>query len=149
MSETRNSQVCVDASLLLWALLPYPMSDNAQAHLARWQESQTGLLAPALLAFEITSSLRRLVYLGELNEAEGEAALANFARMGVRLSHRKSIFPLAWKLAKQHNRPRAYDTAYLALAMLEDCPFWTADRRLYNAVNSELSWVHWVGEPAA
>ncbi|GIV76846.1 MAG: hypothetical protein KatS3mg050_1240 [Litorilinea sp.] len=63
----------------------------------------------------------------------------------IRLSHRKGIFPLAWELAKQFNQPRAYDTAYLALAQLHQCDFWTADEKLYNAVKDALPWVKWVG----
>ena len=45
----------------------------------------------------------------------------------------------------QFNQPTAYDTAYLALAQLDRCDFWTADRRLYNTVKEELPWVKWIG----
>ena len=61
-----NSRVCIDASLLIWALVPYPLSANARALLATWQQSQATLIAPALLAFEVTASLRRFVYLREI-----------------------------------------------------------------------------------
>ena len=50
-----------------------------------------------------------------------------------------------WELAHEFNRPRAYDTAYLALAQLLGCELWTADERLYNAVQGKLAWVKWVG----
>jgi predicted nucleic acid-binding protein len=89
--------------------------------------------------------LRRLVYLKELTAQEGEEAFAGFRRIRVRLSHRQSIFPLAWQLAKRFNRSRAYDTAYLALARLTGCEFWAADEKLYNTVRHELSWVKWIG----
>ena len=45
----------------------------------------------------------------------------------------------------RYNRPRAYDAAYLALAELRGCEFWTTDERLYNAVSHDLTWVKWVG----
>ena len=144
-----NSRICVDASLLIWALLPYPMSANARTLLATWQQSQTTLIAPALMAFEVTSSLRRLVHLREITAAEGEEAFASFQRVKVRLSHRQTLFPLAWQLAKQFKRPRAYDTAYLALAQLDHCDFWTADEKLYNSVKDALPWVHWVGNASS
>jgi len=73
-------------------------------------------------------------------------AFANFLRIGIRYSKRRAIFPLAWQLAKQFDRPGAYDAAYLALAQLRGCELWTADERLYNAVSRELPWVKWVGE---
>lgn len=59
------------------------------------------------------------------------------------------MFPLALRLAQEFNRPRAYDTAYLALAELRRCEFWTADERLYNSVRDRLDWVHWVGDSRA
>jgi predicted nucleic acid-binding protein len=49
-------------------------------------------------------------------------------------------------LAQQFGRPRAYDTAYLALAQINQCEFWTADEKLYNSVKEKVSWVHWIGE---
>ena len=133
-----NSRVCVDGSLLIWSLAPYPMSDRALSLLASWQQSGTAMVAPALLAFEVTSSLRRLVHLGELSPEEGDEAFTAFTQMDISLSHRQAIFPLAWQMAKRFGRPRAYDTAYLALAQLDGCDFWTADERLYNALGREL-----------
>jgi predicted nucleic acid-binding protein len=141
-----NSPVCIDANLIIRALTPGPFTGNVLALLAHWQQQQQDLIAPALLAFEVTSTLRRLVHLRELTPEEGEEAFRGFLRVRVRLTHRQSLFPLAWRLARQYQRPRAYDTAYLALAQLHQCEFWTADERLYNAVRHDLAWVKWVGE---
>jgi predicted nucleic acid-binding protein len=128
--------------------VPGPFSQEAEERLAAWQRTDTSLLVPALLAFEVTASVRRMVYLKTLLPVRGEAAFAAFLRIPVRLSHRKSIFPLAWALAKQFNLPRAYDTAYLALAQLNRCDFWTADEKLYNAVRAQVPWVKWIGNAA-
>ena len=141
-----NSLVCVDASLLIRTLVPDAYSPHCESLLNDWLETDTRLIAPALLAFEVTATLRRLVYQQAISPERGEAAFAAFQRIPVRLSHRQQIFPLAWDLAKQLNRPRAYDTAYVATAQLSRCAFWTADERLYNAVKSQLNWVRWVGE---
>jgi predicted nucleic acid-binding protein len=111
----------------------------------KWEQEKRTLIAPALLAFEVISSLRRILYLKELTTHESEEVFERFLRMDIRLSSRRSIFPLAWSLAKEFNRPRAYDSAYLALASLADCVFWTADERLYNAVKDRLPWVKWIG----
>lgn len=142
-----NLAVCVDASLILRTLVPDTYTDQALALLARWQREQTTLVAPALLAFEVTATLRRYVHFKRIVPAQGESAFALWQALGIRLSHRKAIFPLAWELAKRFQRPTAYDTAYLALAHLLLCDFWTADEKLYNAVKDELAWVKWVGNP--
>jgi predicted nucleic acid-binding protein len=98
-----------------------------------------------LFAFEVTSTLRRLVYLDELTASEGEEAFRRFLDIPVRLSHRRAIFPVAWKLAQDFNLSHAYDSSYLALAQIHRCEFWTADERLYNTVRDRLSWVRWIG----
>ena len=103
-------------------------------------------MASALLAFEVTSVLRRLVYLGELTVDEGERAFERFRRMRIRYTHRQAIFPVAWQLAKDYNRPHAYDTSYVAVAQLHDCQFWTGDRRLYNSVAEGIESVRSIGE---
>jgi predicted nucleic acid-binding protein len=80
-----------------------------------------------------------------ITPARGDEAFAQFLRIPIRLSTRRSIYPLAFRLAKEFNRPRAYDTAYIALANLAGCELWTADERLYNAVVNRLAFVKWVG----
>ena len=97
-------------------------------------------------AIEIVSALHRLTRSGRIAPQRGEAALSAFLALEIRWSHRRDILPLAWELARRFDRPTAYDAAYLALAQLHDCEFWTADERLYNAVKPELPWVRWLGE---
>lgn len=141
-----KSPVCVDASLIVRTLVPGPLTEGALALLEKWRREEISRIAPALIAFEVTSTLRRLVYREVITPEEGKEAFEEFMTLDIRLSHRKGIFPLAWELAKQFNRPRAYDTAYLAYARLNNCNFWTADEKLYNAVKKELDWVKWIGD---
>jgi predicted nucleic acid-binding protein len=141
-----ESLVSIDANVVVWSLVPSPLSDKAQELLGAIQAHQLTLVAPALLAFEVTSVLTRLVYLKALTRDEGEEAFAIFQRIPMRLSSRKGIIPLAWRLAEQFNRPRAYDTSYLAVAQLYGCELWTADEKLYNVVGGQLPWVKWLGD---
>ena len=143
-----RSSVCVDASLLIRVLVPGPYSDIAHSRMAMWLADQTAMLAPALAAYEVTSTLRRLVHLRAITPEQGDTAFQQFLLLDIRFSNRRDMFPLAWKLAKRLNRPRAYDTAYIALARLSQCELWTADERLYNAVRGDLPEVRWLGEAA-
>jgi predicted nucleic acid-binding protein len=81
-----NSPVCVDANLIVWTLVPAPLSDKAEALLERWWQKQVTFIAPALFAFEATSSLRRLVYLHVIGPAEGEQAFETFLELDICLS---------------------------------------------------------------
>lgn len=146
MRESKNYSICIDANVIVWSLVPAPLSDAATRVVEKHRQNELSLVAPALLAFEVTASLRRLVFLEEITPDQGEEAFQDFLKIDVDLSQRTDIFPLAWKFAKQFNRPRAYDTVYLALSRLRDCEFWTADKRLYNAVRGELEWVKWIGD---
>lgn len=141
-----KSVVCVDASLMVRTLVPGSFTEQALALVATWRREQVMLVAPALLAFEVTATLRRYVHFQRIMPAQGEKAFEQFLQIDLRLSHRQRIFPLAWALAKQFHRPTAYDTVYLALAQLNHCDFWTADEKLYNAVRHALPWVKWIGE---
>jgi predicted nucleic acid-binding protein len=113
-----QSLICVDANVVLWSLVPSPLSDKAEKLLEETLANQVTIVAPTLLAYEVTSVLRRLVHLRALTPVEGEEAFETFSRIPIRLSHRKGVIPLSWRLAKQLNRPRAYDTSYLAVAQI-------------------------------
>lgn len=119
---------------------------QSEAILRDSRKAGARLVAPALLAFEVTSVLRRLVYLGDISANEGERAFDQFRRLQIRYTHRQAIFPLAWQLARELNRPRAVHTAYVAVAQMHDCELWTADRRFYNAVTDEVDTVRWIGD---
>ena len=131
--------VCVDASLLLILLLPDERREFVRALWARWQAERATLLGPSLLYEEVPSVLRAAVFFGRLRPEEGEEAFETFCAMGIGVSRRPDLHRLAWELAKQHRRPRVYDSFYLAAAQAEGCELWTGDRRLANAVS--LPWV--------
>jgi predicted nucleic acid-binding protein len=139
----------VDANVVVWSLVPSPLSAQADQFFEDATVRQLTLVAPALLSFEVSSVLRRLVYLRALTPDEGEEAFAIFQRMPIRLSQRRAIVPLAWQLAKEFGRPRTYDAAYLAVAQLYGCELWTADEKLFNAVSRRLPWVRWLGDYAS
>ena len=56
----------------------------------------------------------------------------------------RQLSAFAW--TRRLNRAAAYDSFYLALAEGLQCDLWTADRRLFNAV--DLPWVHLAGAPS-
>lgn len=141
-----NSVVCVDASLVVRTLVYGPYSAETTFLLKQWSSQGTTLIAPSLFVFETASTLRRLVYHREITEQEGEEAFRFLLMLKIRLSHRRAVISASWDLAQAFSRPRAYDTAYLALAQLHRCDLWTADEKLYNTVRGALPWVRWVGD---
>lgn len=133
--------VCVDASLALKLVLLEDDSDRAEALWANWITQDITVIAPYLLAYEVSSVIRNKIYCGKITSEDGDLAFAKVHAQGIVLLHPKELAPTAWDLARQFNRPTAYDSQYLALAQILDCELWTADKRLYNAVHDTLPWV--------
>src|SRR5437763_118156 len=86
--------------------------------LAAAQQQAAELTAPTLLAFEVSSTLRRLVHLREISSEHGERAFAQFQRLPIHLSSRRAVYPIAWRMSADFGLARTYDTSYLALARL-------------------------------
>jgi len=112
----------------------------------RVSEEKTELIGPPLLFAEVSSVLRLRVFLGEFQPDEGDGFLEELFRLEIAEVNPPGLTRAAWELAKRFNHPRTYDAQYLALAELEGCEFWTADRRLYNSVRDQLPWVKLAGE---
>jgi len=141
-----TSWICVDSSILLKLVLNEPDSPLAERLWQNWLANNVQPVAPFLFAFEITAVIRKVVYRGLLDPQLGQEALKKALAFNVSLQTFPEIHQNAWELATQFNRPTAYDAHYLALAKNLGCEFWTADQRLFNAVQQQLSWVHWLGE---
>ena len=137
-------QVCVDASLALMLLLPHERTPKGEALWRSWRESHTLVVTAPLFFAETTSVLREAVHFGRITPEEGEIAFDDVYKLSVEGLDLPQLQRRAWELAKEYNRPRAYDAQYLAVASILGCELWTADRRLVNAVSTP--WVRWVGE---
>ncbi len=139
-----DKRVCVDASLVLEVLLPYPASDNGARLWEVWTDSQMEVFAPPLFFAELTSVLRESVHFDRITAEHGEEAFNLSQGLRIRPFDTDALQRRAWDLARQYNRPRAYDAQYLAAASLLGCDLWTADRKMVNAV--PVPWLKWVGD---
>jgi len=138
--------VCVDASLVLAWLLPEQLSGAAFILKELWDEEGAELIAPPLVQMEVPSGLRQAVYRGRITLDEGDEALKAFLEMDIRIRQPDGLLGRAWELGKTVNAPRLYDLYYLALAEMERCELWTADRRLVNLAGSRSAAVKWIGD---
>lgn len=138
--------VCVDASLVLAWLLPEELSAKAFAQKAQWDEQNTELIAPPLLMAEVPSALRQSVYRHRVPLVQGDEAFKEFLEMGIRIRQPEGLLTHAWDLGKALNASRLYDMYYLALAEMERCELWTADRRLLNLAAPRWALVRWIGD---
>lgn len=141
-----QTQICVDASVALKLVLDEKDSDKAHALWTSWVTEEIDVIAPCHLAFEVTSVIRNHVYRGEISAEAGQLAFEAIHAQGIKLIHPDILHEKAWKLAQQFDRPTAYDAYYLALGEIAACDVWTADGRLYRAVEDTLQWVRWLDD---
>lgn len=133
--------IVIDASLVLKLFLNEPDSAQFRRRWQQWEQGGEVLIAPPLFRSETLSVLRRSVYRGLLLSPEGDHAFAALEKLEVEIHEPPGLYRVAWELAGRFNRPTVYDCCYLALAAISGCDFWTADRRLVNAIGASLPWV--------
>lgn len=144
MSET----VVVDTSIVVkWALNEKDTS-TALALLESWTNEKTIVLAPAILAYEVTNAIYQRVRRNEMELQQAQQWIVKIFHTEIifLFSQDPSLSLRAMSLAHTFNLPATYDAHYLALAETKSCELWTADTRLWNTVQGKLKWVRWLGE---
>jgi predicted nucleic acid-binding protein len=139
-----NSKVCVDASFALNLVLPEDYSDKVHLIWSQWVKKRADIYAPYLLMYETQSVIRNKVYHEQLTLDEGTMASEVLREQEIIFHHSLMTEKLAWDFAKKYNRPTLYDTFYLAVAKELKTELWTADKRLCNSLNNEITWVRYV-----
>ncbi|MGB6873248.1 MAG: type II toxin-antitoxin system VapC family toxin [Dehalococcoidia bacterium] len=138
-------RVCVDASLAIKLVVRETFSDRALDLWQNWIESGVEPIAPPIFPFEVSSVIRNKYVRNELTAEEAERAFNLFTRLKFIVLTSETLLKEAWDMAKELGLPTLYDTAYLALAKLCNCEFWTADEVLINSLQGKFSWVKWIG----
>lgn len=142
------SVVVVDASLAVKWVLSEPDSGPALAVLKEWANDGKEIIAPMLFTYEATNVIYRRVVRNLLTYKEAAQSLTDLFAIDISLnaSGYEGISTQAMALADRFHLPAVYDAHYLALAMRENCEYWTADTKLWNAVKGKLDWVRWLGD---
>lgn len=129
------STCVVDCSVALKWYIPEPHAESASQLL----DGRHELHAPDLLLPEFGNCLWKKIRLGELTANEGRTIIRALENVPLEVHSSELLLEAALELAL-HTARTVYDSLYVALAILLDCPFVTADRRLVNAlVKSSLS----------
>ncbi|WP_137154183.1 type II toxin-antitoxin system VapC family toxin [Rhizobium sp. FKL33] len=123
----------VDASIAgAWLL---PDEENALAEQAMARMIDEDVAAPDLLRHEIRSILLSAERRGRISDDFVHAALSRFRGLPLQFAGPSDDTEVV-RLSRKH-RLSAYDAAYLALAVLEQLPLATLDRRLADAARAE------------
>jgi len=137
-------RVCVDASLAVKLVVRESFSDQALALWQNWIENDVECIAPPFFPFEVSSVIRNKYIRKQLTGEEAERAFDTFTKLNFIILMPEALLKEAWDMTKELGLPTLYDTAYLALARLCNCEFWTADEVLLNSLRGKFPWVKWI-----
>lgn len=146
-SSTSSSTIVIDANIAVRCVLPIGAGHEIRC-VQGWKQAGVTLAAPDLWLIEVTSALRKAVYMRLVSTDEAITSLEDLSALDVQLlAIELSLCKSAYQWASRLNQSKAYDGLYLALAERLGEEFWTGDERLYNRARQlGCAWVHWVGE---
>ena len=124
----------VDASVGVKWLLHESDSDRALSLIS----DKTDRVVPDLFFAEIGNVLWKNIRAGNISAARAQEALRLLAKIHLTVMQVADLMEVALEIAKRFDRS-FYDSTYLALALRENVPLITADRRLFNAMQAPIS----------
>lgn len=127
------SRFVVDASVAVKWYLPEPYSAAADLLL----NPDVELLAPELLYAEMGNILWKRVSRGECPHSTAVMILKELELMPLQIWSTRILAQAAFDISCRTKRT-FYDSLYIALAVVSDCPLVTADRKLLNALREGI-----------
>jgi predicted nucleic acid-binding protein len=135
----------VDASVAIkWLNPAEPLAEYANLIRADYVHGRIALVVPVFWDYEIANGINKAVARGDLTAEQGREAV----RLILAVQARRLPLPSpdeSYELA-QHYQRSVYDSWYVALAQQIAGEFWTADRKLYNALHEQLPFVRWLAD---
>lgn len=143
-----SSIVVVDTSIVIKWIIKESDSDIAMALLADWTNTAVAVIAPAILAYEVTNALYQRVRREEITILQAQQLLSTvfLSDITILFSQSQHISTRAIELAHRFRLPATYDAHYLALAESQGCELWTADARMWRSIQGKLQWVRWLSD---
>jgi predicted nucleic acid-binding protein len=135
----------IDASVAVkWVVKGEPFRRQAQHLLRDAGLNDIQLIGPPLLEYEIESILQLQLHSGRATATMVDNSLNAFYATGIQIITHPQMVQRARTIARRFQQDRIYDSLYCALADLRACPFWTADKRFYDAVRRKLPFVKYL-----
>lgn len=139
--------ICVDSSVVVKLVVKEEDSEMARGLFRVLATRNEDIIAPQFLMMEVSNVLlKKTRRQPAISINTANSALSTVLNLGISLHDSDSLHHNAFRIAVSHRLPAVYDAYYLALAADAQCPFWTADKRLYNGLDGRLPFVHWLGD---
>lgn len=137
-----TTKICVDANFIVRLVSSDPPYSTIEDLWDEWLNSGYEIVAPTLIYYEASNAFHRMSLAGQISAERAVDFMESASDLGITLYGDRSLHQKALNLASTLRLPASYDAHYLALAQELSALFYTADKRLFNAVSSSLNWVH-------
>lgn len=88
------------------------------------------LIAPPILASEVTSTLAEMTFRGDIQHDNARRAVTALATLPIRYDRPDGLYERSWDLARQLGWAKSYDAEYVALSLITGAPLITTDERM-------------------
>ena len=143
MSEFYIKKIVVDASIAIKWLNPSEELGNIALEILKdYKQGKLLFAVPEFFYYEIASGISKAVARKDITGKEGQQALNDILQMEIEtysLPDVKTVYYFS-----QGCKRSIYDSFYLILAQNLEAEFWTADRKLYDAVSSKFKFIKWI-----
>lgn len=137
--------LAVDCSVAIKWFVVEPFSAEAARILTAGRAGALTLHGPDLLCAEMGNIAWKKRLIQGVAAADAQQIIDDFCTIPFTPTSCAHLLTDAYRLAVTH-RQSAYDSFYLALSDRLQCPFVTADQRLYNAVGPAFPRMIWIGD---
>lgn len=135
----------IDTSVAVKWFLKESLEDKALELRDAFKKRKCILMAPDLIYGEFANTIWKRVKFNKLDENIGKLMVADFMLIPIDIVPSRNLLLTAFKLATDFKQS-VYDALYLALSVLRNSSFITADEKFYNAISSEFSNICWLGK---
>ena len=125
-----SHDICLDANVFLACLTPEAAQQDCLNLMERAEGRGMYFFEPALVLYEVASSLHRKVQRQEMTVKALEAALDLFFQLPLLLQWQAPLMKKAASMARRLRLTTSYDCSYLALAENRRIPLITLDQDL-------------------
>lgn len=126
------TDICLDANIFLSCFTSEASQEDCLALIQRAEARMINFYEPALVIYEVTSSLHRKVQRQELIARDAEQALELFFQLPLLLQWQQNLMTKAAAFARRLKLETSYDCSYLAVAENRNIPLVTQDDELYK-----------------
>ena len=136
----------IDASVAIkWYFDDEKYARAAERLLLKFGMGEIGLVAPALLGYEVMNAFRTAVLRERATKEQSLEFAREFVSLSIPMLETSFLSAEILQIAIIHQLS-AYDASYLAKSEFREFPLVTADRKMYDLVKGISNQVMWIEE---